>query len=434
MLQVLLNRGHPRIFSPLASPLSLLPSPSSQMPGLYLHIPFCARRCPYCDFAVHIGGGSDFQSQYLQALHREVASTCSAFVQRFPDEEITTIFCGGGTPTAIGARALNELLQLVRNCALVATDAEITLEGNPEDPNSETLCELQNGGWNRLSLGVQSLDDAVLQTLGRRHRRARVEEVVAALHEVGWNNWSLDLIYAVPNQSLASWHETLKQATEFSPAHISCYSLTIEEGTAFARRVRNGRLQVVEDDVQAQFMESAHSVLESAGYERYEVSNYARRGSECRHNLEIWRGGNYLACGNGAHGHRDGHRWWNERDTAIYIERLQNSENADGAARAGEEWLEARQRLDELVLMGLRLNEGFSIPEVSQRCGLEVYQEIGAHLDGLIERGVLESLAVENDGLENVSFGANLGGEMTRVRMRRAWLAMADAVALEVLS
>ena len=399
------------------------------MPGLYLHIPFCARRCPYCDFAVHIGGGNDYQKQYLQALHHEVASTCSAFAQRFPDEKITTIFCGGGTPTAIGARALNELLQLVRDWAPVAADAEITLEGNPEDPNLETLRELQNGGWNRLSLGVQSLDDAVLQTLGRKHRRAGVEEVVAALHEVGWNNWSLDLIYAVPGQSLSSWDETLKHAIEFSPAHISCYSLTIEEGTAFARRVRAGRLQVVEDDVQAQFMDVAHSVLESDGYARYEVSNYARRGRECRHNLEIWRGGNYLACGNGAHGHRDGHRWWNERDTATYIERLQNIANGEGAARAGEEWLEARQRLDELVLMGLRLNEGFSIPAVSQRCGLEVYREIGARLETMIERGVLES-----GELENLGFGANLGDAMKRVRVRRAWLAMADAVALEVLS
>ena len=404
------------------------------MPGLYLHIPFCARRCPYCDFAVHIGGGSDFQSQYLQALHRELASTCSAFAQRFPDETIETIFCGGGTPTAIGATALNQLLQTVRDCAPVASDAEITLEGNPEDPDRDTLCELQSGGWNRLSLGVQSLDDAVLTTLGRRHRRVRVEEVVAALGAVGWNNWSLDLIYAVPGQSLSSWQETLQRALEFSPAHLSCYSLTIEEGTAFARRVRAGSLVAVEDDEQAQFMDAAQSVVEGAAYARYEVSNYARAGRECRHNLEIWRGGNYLACGNGAHGHRDGHRWWNERATPLYIERVQNATAGEGAARAGEEWLDARQRLDELVLMGLRLRAGFSLRAVSQRCGLEVYREIGTALDKLIERGVLESAVEENDGLEDVRFGAYLGDAMARVRVHREWLALADAVAVEVLS
>ncbi len=395
------------------------------MPGLYLHIPFCARRCPYCDFAVHIGGGSEFQEKYLRALHQEVASTCRAFAARFPDQSISTIFCGGGTPTAIGARALNQLLQLVRDCAPVNDNAEITLEGNPEDPNIETLQELQAGGWNRLSLGVQSLDDEILQTLGRRHRRARVYEVVAALHEVKWNNWSLDLIYAVPGQSLQSWQQTLEQAVEYSPSHLSCYSLTIEEGTAFGRRVREGRLQAVEDDVQAQFMSNAQSVLECAGYNRYEVSNYARPGAECRHNLEIWRGGNYLACGNGAHGHYDGHRWWNERNTALYIERMAQAKNptdGEGLARAGEEWLNSRQRLDELVLMGLRLNEGFSMETVSQRCGLDAQEELGDRIDALLERGVLE----------NRSFGANCKGRM--IRVTRDWLAMADAVALQVLS
>jgi oxygen-independent coproporphyrinogen-3 oxidase len=411
------------------------------MTGLYIHIPFCARRCPYCDFAVHIGPA--LHHKYLQVLHNELRRTLGAHFAAFPGDSIGTIFCGGGTPTSIGAAGLNSLLHTIRECARLDSKAEITLEGNPEDASPALFAELRAAGWNRLSLGVQSLDDSVLQVLGRRHTRADVERAVVQVREAGFENISLDLIYAVPGQDAISWRDTLQQAMEMNTTHLSCYSLTIEPGTAFGRRVEKKRMHEVEDDTQAEQMEAAHQVLEGSGLERYEVSNYARPGFECQHNLRTWRGGNYLACGNGAHGHLDGHRWWNKREVPAYIQGMQNG----GTARAGEEFLTRRQRLDELVLMGLRLREGFDFQGASARAGFSIEGAIGRKLQALVARGDLErgqfwdvassgrrvTLEEGEDG-EHYRKVWQQDNDGPRVRLSPSKWALADAVALDVLS
>lgn len=407
------------------------------MIGLYIHIPFCARRCPYCDFAVHIGQA--LAPKYLHALHAELKQVLEAHFRAFPEDRIGTIFCGGGTPTSIGAPQLNTLLSIVRDHAPLDERAEITLEGNPEDASPAMFSELRASGWNRLSLGVQSLDDSVLQVLGRHHRAEDVERAVAQAQSAGWDNINLDLIYAVSGQSLESWRETLNRAVELEVAHLSCYSLTIESGTAFGLRVERGRMNEVPDDTQAAFMDEAHQVLEAGGLSRYEVSNYARVRRECRHNLGAWRGGNYLACGVGAHGHLDGHRWWNRRGVVDYIAGVESGQRH--GAREGEEFLAARQRLDELVLMGLRLREGFDVQQVNERAGVDVETSIGKRLACALERGDVERGALEEScGGEHSLLALRTTGqewltqeEGPRVRLCPSRWALADAVALDVL-
>ncbi len=412
------------------------------MIGLYLHIPFCARRCPYCDFAVHIGPA--LHARYLQALQSELRQVLGAHFARFPHDSIGTIFCGGGTPTSLGSAGLNTLLHTIRRHAPLEPQAEVTLEANPEDASPALFGELREGGWNRVSLGVQSLDDGVLQVLGRRHRSAGVEHAVLQARGAGFENISLDLIYAVAGQTLGSWRATLQRAAELKVPHLSCYSLTIEPGTAFGRRVEKKRMAEVPDDAQAEFMDAAQQVLEASQLSRYEVSNYARAGFECAHNLRTWRGGSYLAAGNGAHGHLDGHRWWNGRSTPAYIAAIESGRGA----RAGEEFLTARQRLDELVLMGLRLREGFDLKHAQQLSGADVEREIGAKLARALQRGDLQRGDLqrgEMSGAAGVTLEDGRGGEYSaaawravangpRLRLSPARWALADAIALDVLS
>jgi len=350
------------------------------MLGLYVHIPFCARRCPYCDFAVHVGAGQSFVADYVTALQNELKNVLCE--NRLP---IATIFFGGGTPTALPPKVLADLLHLIRDHANVLPSAEISIEGNPENASDELFETLREAGWNRLSLGAQSFDDAALKQIGRVHNSAQIEYSMAAARRAGFDNISLDLMFALPGQSRQSWRETLRRAIDLEPEHLSCYSLTIEPDTHFARRVEEGRLIPLDDGSQAALMEDALEWTQAAGIERYEVSNYARRGRECAHNLNYWRGGDYLSAGCGAHGHRNGHRWWNERDAKIYVQQLQIL----GNARAGEERLTPEQRFNEIVMLGLRLREGLDLEHAGRKLGLDAHRVLESALKDLRSRGVL---------------------------------------------
>lgn len=331
------------------------------MPGLYVHIPFCARRCPYCDFAVSVDRRPQFRVQYQEAMRRELQLALPPGAPVL----LSTVFFGGGTPTELPASHLNELLSFVRDRSQIAPDAEITLEANPEHLSSDYLRTLHAGGWNRISLGGQSLSDADLQFLGRRHTVNQLRQAVEDARQAGFGNISLDLIYAVPGQTLASWENTLRQAVELGVQHLSPYSLTIEEGTEFGRRQRLGQLVPLDDDAQADFMAAAHSILEGAGYLRYEISNYALPGYQSRHNQNYWQGGDYLAAGAGAHGHKSGQRWWNERSATHYVKRMLS----EGTAVAGQESLSAEQRLEERVALGLRCTAGIDLAALSRELG-----------------------------------------------------------------
>ncbi len=300
----------------------------------------------------------EFRANYVESLRKEIRAQLQN-----ENARIETIFCGGGTPTELNAVQLNSLLQTVREHAQVAPDAEISLEANPENLSRETLGELRSGGWNRLSLGAQAFDEQTLGFLGRAHDAAKIEEVVGWARATGWTNFSLDLIFGAPNQTLAQWRDTLCRAVELRAPHVSAYSLTVEGGTALGARAAKGLFSSLDDDLMADRMDAAGEILESAGLERYEVSNWARPGFECRHNENYWRGGDYFAAGCGAHGHRDGWRWWNERDAKVYIRRLEEADNA----RAGEERLHAVERLVERIATGLRTRAGVRLTGDEER-------------------------------------------------------------------
>ncbi len=377
------------------------------MSGLYVHIPFCARVCPYCDFAVQAGANETFVERYLEALHLELRNTLC-------DETIDTIFLGGGTPTALNGLQLRALLETIRSVANLEENAEISIEANPENLDEEKLAAMRDAGFNRLSLGAQSFDDAALRQLGRRHDGAKIETAFANGRRAGFDNISLDLIYAVPQQSRASWRETLRRAADLEPQHVSCYSLTIEEGTNFGKRAAAGVLLPMSDDAQADQMQIAQDVLESAGLSRYEISNYARPGFESLHNRNYWRGGDYLAVGCGAHGHDNGLRYWNERDAEKYVARMEAG-STPGMARAGEETLSSRERFDELILLGLRTREGVSLPGISRKLNMNAREVLGASLIELVSQNWVE----ENDEI---------------IRLTPRGFPLADAIATKLLA
>ena len=354
------------------------------MLGLYVHIPFCARRCPYCDFAIHVGAQESFVAEYVDALRRELTIALQSSANS--GRKLTSIFFGGGTPTFLKDEVLASLLRLILDAHSVDENVEVTIEANPENLDEQKLRVLREAGFNRLSLGVQSLDDEALKFLGRAHRRADVEAGVLRARETGWENISLDLIYAVPQQSRAAWRRTLERSTLLPITHVSCYSLTIEDDTNFGKRAARGTLLPVQDDAQADQMQDAQEILEAAGVFRYEISNYARPGFESKHNRNYWRGGDYLAVGCGAHGHQNGVRWWNERDSQKYVAAMQ----AQNSARAGQEVLTPRQRLDEMILLGLRTREGVCLAEISEQLGLDARSTLGEVLPEMIAQNWIE--------------------------------------------
>lgn len=312
--------------------------------GLYLHIPFCRRKCAYCDF-YSLGGESRLMDDYLAALCRhliEVAPRAAA-------HEVDTVYVGGGTPSCFGAKRLKTLLRTVRKHYRLARGAEITFEANPESARDvRELRALRRAGFNRISLGVQSLDDAMLLRLGRIHSSDDVHAAVDAIRRAGFSNLSLDLMYALPGQTLAQWQQTLSQALALAPEHLSCYALKIEEGTALA--AQRERLDLADDDTQAEMYLTAVQMLREQGYEQYEISNFSRPGFASRHNLKYWQMGEYAGFGPGAHSDFGDVRYAYARDLEAYLRgELILSES---------EQIPARERTREYLMLGLRTVHG----------------------------------------------------------------------------
>jgi oxygen-independent coproporphyrinogen-3 oxidase len=384
------------------------------MSGLYIHVPFCARRCPYCDFAIQVGASAAFQDNYVVALERELRAVLRSDEARVL-APLSSIFFGGGTPTALSARTLRVLLQSVRDEIEVIGDAEISVEANPENLMPSYLAELRAAGFNRLSMGAQSFDDEALKRIGRRHTSAGIDEAMRDARSAGFENISLDLMFALPGQSRDSWRETLHRALSLRPEHVSCYALTIEEGTPFWKRAARGQLPILPDEAQAELMDDAYRLTQSAGILRYEVSNYARAGRECRHNINYWRGGNYLAAGCGAHGHIDGKRWWNVRDAATYTQRVLAGENPC----EGEENLDAMARLNERLMLGVRLREGFAPDEIARDLGIETHALLNETLCSLRAQDILVETCDSARGRV--------------LALRREAFVLADAVAVRLM-
>ena len=350
--------------------------------GVYVHIPYCIARCPYCDFNTYVGI-EDTAPAYVDALLREAAS----WSERAAGREAGSIFLGGGTPSLLDPALMRRLLDGIVEHVDVTPGAEVTMEANPETVDEARLAAYLETGINRISFGAQSFRAHVLQTLGRAHSADRTKRAVAEARAAGFGNLNLDLIYGTPGESLEDWRATLDEAIALSPEHLSAYALTIEAGTAFGAAVDSGAMPAPDDDDQADKYELALDRLAEAGYEHYEISNWARPGLASRHNLVYWTQGDYAGLGAGAHSHSAGVRWWNDKLPRSYIERSPD-------ARAGEERLDAATRRSERLQLRLRLVAGMPVDELG--LGADPAPIVGAGLatiDGdrfiLSRRGLL---------------------------------------------
>lgn len=318
--------------------------------GLYLHVPFCAHRCGYCDFATW-ADRDHLMDRYVAGMHLDLARTAAEHDGR----QVTSIFVGGGTPTRLTAEDLSGIVARMHAEFDVADGAEVTVECNPETASVEYFSALVEAGVNRVSMGAQSFAPHVLQTLERQHDRDRPALAVQQAREAGITEINLDLIYGTPGEREEDWATSLRAALEIGTDHVSAYALTIHDNTAFGRRVSQGEMAQPDEDLQADRFVIAGEVFDAAGFEHYEVSNWARTPAlRSDHNVLYWRHGDYLAFGVGAHGHDDGHRWWAPRS----IEKWLADVEAGGPSIGGEERLDADERAVERLLNGLRLADG----------------------------------------------------------------------------
>jgi len=321
---------------------------------LYVHIPFCRHKCGYCDFNAY-AGMDRLMPAYVDALERELAFAR----ERYPFQQLETVYLGGGTPSLLPAGEASRLLDFIRRNFNVAPDAEVTLEANPASTDAAKITSWMEGGVNRLSLGVQGFDPRALAVLERKTDGAQAERAFALARELGMSNVSIDLIYAVPFQNLRTWLVTLRRAIALRPDHVSTYCLSFEEGTLLHRRRAEGRLPEVETDLQWDQLDAACGELEAAGFRRYEVSNWALPGFESRHNQAYWRCRPVYGAGAGAHSYAtDGEgawRWWNVARPREYIA-------AAPSPRADGEELAARKATAEALMLGLRTADGMTAP------------------------------------------------------------------------
>ncbi|MFF5211891.1 radical SAM family heme chaperone HemW [Streptosporangium sp. NPDC000396] len=332
--------------------------------GFYVHVPFCVTRCGYCDFntytASELGPG---------ASHKDYADTAIDEVRRARanlgdvDLPVETVFFGGGTPTLLPAGDLVRILGAIEAEFGLAPDAEVTTEANPESVDPAYLAELRRGGFTRMSFGMQSVREHVLEVLDRRHTPGRPARAVREAKEAGFDHVNLDLIYSTPGESDDDWRASLAAAIEAGPDHVSAYSLIVEDGTRLAARIRRGELPMPDDDVAADRYLIADAMLAEAGFEWYEVSNWATsEAGRCRHNLLYWTGGDWWGVGPGAHSHVGGTRWWNVKHPAAYAQRL-----ASGVSPAhAREVLTAEDRAVERLMLELRLTQGFPLKEIDR--------------------------------------------------------------------
>jgi len=359
--------------------------------SLYLHLPFCLRKCAYCDFAsvaLDDAGGMPAARRYLEALFVELDRR--AMSEEFYGAPVRTVYLGGGTPTVLPAEWIAELLTRLRHRFAFEPEAEITIEANPGTVDEEKIAALLAAGVNRLSIGVQSFSDEVLRTLDRVHSAADALAAIEAARTAGCTNLSLDLMFGIPEQSRQQWRDTLRQTLEATSEHISLYALSVEPGTPMERCISTGDLPAPDDDLAADMYELACNTLSEVGFNHYEISNFARPGMECRHNRRYWASDEYLGIGVSAHSFRGGIRWKNHVDIGVYVEGIEGG--ILPVIRA--ETLSVRERIGEVLMLGLRCAEGVSEDDISARFGVAPRDAF----PGIIERLCEEGALVEESG------------------------------------
>jgi oxygen-independent coproporphyrinogen-3 oxidase len=393
---------------------NLVHAPHQDSLSLYLHIPFCRTKCNYCDFNTYAGIESLIPA-YVDALVKEMEMWGRA---AGPKSRVDTVFLGGGTPSLLPVGDTDSILQTCATAFELSPGAEVTLESNPGDLNARLLEGLLAAGVNRLSIGVQSFNNADLVALTRRHSAAEAAQAFRMARDAGFDSINLDLMYGLPRQSLSDWEETLDEALGLSPRHLSLYALTLEEGTPLWKDVDTGAVPESDSDLAADMYLHAEDALRGAGFVHYEISNWAMPGYECRHNLTYWRNGSYLGLGAGAHSYYGGYRFSDERNPRRYIERVTGlyegrSNGPRGPADAGMVTAEMLRRtspidhleaidegleMAETMMMGLRLVEGVSHEGFGGRFGRSLDSVYGAEVEELVGLGLLERCPSPDSG------------------------------------
>ena len=354
--------------------------------SLYIHIPWCQSKCPYCDFNSHAASTWP-EAEYTRGLIIEM--TRRAHDSAWADDRVKTIFFGGGTPSLFEPRSIAHVIDAADRVFGVESDCEVTLEANPGTVSYAKLAGMRSAGVNRLSFGAQSFKPAILKFLGRIHSAEQTREAARIAHRAGFERLNLDLIFAVPGQTLDDVRSDIAEAVALGPDHISAYNLTFEEGTVFFTEMKRGRITPLESDEQAAMFAAVREELPRRGYEMYEISNYAPRGHEALHNLTYWRGESYLGLGAGAHSFErkgaGGRRWWNERSPARYVERALET----SLAEAGDETVDKGTAEGEFVFLNLRLIDGFRLDDFERRFGEGFENVFGGRAARLFEGGLL---------------------------------------------
>ncbi len=399
-------------------PSGSTPTPRGELPreaGVYVHFPYCVHRCHYCDFNTR-AVASPPRERYARAVLAELDRRASALDGR----RVVSVYFGGGTPGLWGARWVGAIVHAVERVGGVrASELEVTIEVNPGECDEALLrAYREEGGCNRVSFGVQSFDDAILRRLDRIHDARAAHAALDAAVRAGYERWSLDLMFALPGQTLEAWQETLEIALGHAPPHLSVYNLTVEQATPLAALVRRGRVRLPPDEQQLEMMQLAADVLADGGYAHYEISNYAKPGQASRHNLLYWTGRPYLGLGAGAHSWLPAHgqglgvRQANVRSDRDYVEAALHGRDT----AAFRERIDARTHLDERVLTGLRLPlEGVDLDDVQRVTGLDPAALYGERAAALHDAGLLDI-------------------EARHWRLTRAGLAVADAVIAHLLA
>ena len=329
--------------------------------SVYIHVPYCKKRCGYCDFNTYTPNELDVNDQidsWAEATVKEIKLAKKVLKK---DLKIDTIFFGGGTPSLISNNELSYVLNALKEDFYFANNVEITLEANPDDINDEKIEIWQENNVNRISIGMQSSSKKVLQILDRTHDQLNIEKSAKLLRKHGLSNFSFDLIYGTPGESLEEWQESLEFALSLNPTHLSAYSLVIEPGTKMGNDLKTNKIQKVNDDLVADKYLLADEILENHGFKWYEISNWSFNNLKSRHNLNYWQNNNWWGFGPGAHSHIEGNRWWNLKLPNQWRERLENNYSPAKA----REILTSEQKLSENIMLSLRLNSGLDSKQFS---------------------------------------------------------------------
>ena len=347
--------------------------------GLYIHVPFCSSVCPYCDFAVTIAG-DERRAAYLEALDREIA------LARGHGLRFDTVYLGGGTPSSLNPDQLDRILSRVETALDLTPDATRHLEINPDDVDAATAAAWRDLGFDFVSLGAQSFDDVALGFLGRKHRAADAFRAAETLRDAGFPTVSVDLIFGFPGQTVGGWRRQLETVLSLGVHHLSCYQLTVHDGTIFGRRSSRGELLELDEDDQAELYLLTHELLCAAGWEGYEVSNFAAAPSHrSKHNRKYWNHTPFLGLGPSAHSFLGRTRWWNRRKLRMWTRALEDGRSPIG----GEEEITVDELFFEAVMLGLRTADGIDVEDLQQRFGAEIAVVDERAVERLAEEGQL---------------------------------------------